>query len=85
MTRFWIYLALAAALSFGADWLTKEWALGALVLHRPISVAGDVVSFTLSYNTGVAFGALAGSGVWVALLSGAVLLAVVAWLVRTAL
>lgn len=85
MTRFWTTFFVVAAFAVGADWVTKQWAIGALVLHRPVALAGEVVRLTLSYNTGVAFGALAGSGVWVALLSGAVLLAMVGWLVRATL
>lgn len=85
MTRFWIRFFLAAALAYGVDWLTKQWALGALVLYQPVSVVGEVVRFTLGYNTGVAFGVLADSGIVVALLSGTVLLVVVGWLVRAVL
>jgi signal peptidase II len=39
-----------------ADCGTKRIAEDALVLHSPREVAGDVLRFTLTYNTGAAFG-----------------------------
>ncbi len=39
-----------------ADCGTKRIAEGALILHAPQQVVGDVVRFTLAYNRGAAFG-----------------------------
>lgn len=85
MSQFWVRLFLATVMAFGSDWLTKEWALAVLVPFQPVSVVGEIIRLTLGYNTGVAFGALAGSSAWALLLSGGVLLAVVVWLIRSAL
>lgn len=82
MSRQFLAIAAAALSAFALDAGTKAWAEAALLRHHPVPVAGDVFRFTLGYNPGVAFGMLAGGGVWVAVLSGSVVLGLLAWLDR---
>ena len=61
------------------DWVTKRWALTVLSQREPIDVIGDLVRFTFTRNTGVAFGLFADLHLplgWVSLAA----LVVVLWL-----
>ena len=82
MTRPFLWVAAAAFSAFALDAGTKAWAEATLLPRQPVPVAGELVRFTLGYNPGVAFGMLAGGGMWVAVLSGTVVLGLLAWLVR---
>lgn len=44
-----------------ADFITKQIAEGRLQRGQPVEVLGEVVRFTLGYNTGIAFGMSLGS------------------------
>lgn len=76
-------LGLAAALAFSADLLTKAWASAALRPHRPVPVAGELFRLTLGENPGIAFGLLGGGGAGVLVLTGAVILGLSVWVVRS--
>jgi signal peptidase II len=71
--------ALTAALTLDAA--TKFWAEQALTLHQPVPVVGEFFRFTLGYNTGVAFSLFADSGPAAAILSGLIILGILAWIV----
>lgn len=65
----YLFLGIVAALALVADAVTKLWAestLGRLTRVEPsIVLVDDVLTFTLAYNKGGAFGMLAGEdGVW---------------------
>jgi signal peptidase II len=65
----YLFLGVIAAISLVADAVTKLWAettLGRLTRVEPsIVLIDDVLTFTLAYNKGGAFGMLAGEdGVW---------------------
>lgn len=73
----------SAAAALAGDALTKVWAERALTPGVPVPVIGEVFRLTLGYNTGVAFGLLAGSGPLVVILTGAALAAIAIWLLRS--
>lgn len=78
-------LLLALALVLALDVLTKGWAHHALARSQPVPVVGQVVRFTLGYNTGVAFGLLAEHGPWLLFVAGtltAVLTLLCVWALR---
>lgn len=74
---------LAAGLALSADLLSKAWSSAALPPHRPVPVAGELFRLTLGANPGIAFGLLGGGGAGVLVLTGAVILALSVWLVRS--
>jgi signal peptidase II len=49
-----------AASSVALDQWTKVWATENLAFHEPIRVVGDLVRFTYTRNSGIAFGMFAG-------------------------
>lgn len=55
-----VRLAVVAGLVVGLDQWTKDWAGRALAGRPPIHVIGDLVQFTYTRNSGVAFGLGAG-------------------------
>lgn len=79
MKRPALLLAIAAAVAWAGDALTKAWAESTLLVHDPVPVWGDAFRVTLGYNPGVAFGMLSGGGVGVLLLNGIVLLVLLGW------
>lgn len=81
MRRPALLLAIAAAVAWTGDTLTKAWAESTLLVHDPVPVWADVFQFTLGYNPGVAFGMLSGGGASVLLLNGLVLLGLLGWIV----
>lgn len=46
------------------DWLTKQWALSALVYQQSVEVVPGFWNWTLVHNTGAAFSFLADAGGW---------------------
>ena len=73
-------VSLAATL----DLASKAWAQSALVLHRPLEILGDPLRLTLGYNRGVAFGLLDGTGPLPAILSGLIIVGLLAWTLHRA-
>jgi signal peptidase II len=66
------------------DFITKQIAESSLQRGQPVEVLGDVLRFTLGYNTGIAFGlSLGGASRW--LLVGVTLLTMglIFWLFRS--
>lgn len=61
------------------DGLTKTWAEQTLELRQPVPVLGQVFRFTLSYNTGVAFSLFANGGLWPLIVTGIIIVGLVAW------
>jgi signal peptidase II len=59
--RGWVLLVAVAPLIVALDQWTKHWAATTLPFQQPVSVIGDVLRFTYTRNSGVAFGL--GSGV----------------------
>ncbi len=49
-----------AAASVGVDQWTKHWAATTIAFREPIQVVGDLVRFTYTRNSGIAFGMFAG-------------------------
>ena len=66
------------------DLLGKAWAQRALADGNVILLAGEFFRLRLGYNTGVAFGFLAGPGAQVFYLTGGIVAAAAAWLWRLA-
>lgn len=62
--RIFVLLALVAAGALCIDYVTKLIALSTLQVGDPVSVVGDLVSFTLVFNPGAAF-SFAGGVTWV--------------------
>jgi signal peptidase II len=60
MTASLLRLAVVAGLVVGLDQWTKDWAGRTLAGRPPIHVIGDLVQFTYTRNSGVAFGLGAG-------------------------
>lgn len=60
MTASLLRLAIVAGLVVGLDQWTKDWASRTLAGRPPIHVIGDLVQFTYTRNSGVAFGLGAG-------------------------
>ena len=79
-----VQLFVAGAAAFALDRATKVWAEHALLPHAPQAVVGDTFRLTLGYNTGVAFGVFADGGWLLLLVTGAVILGLTFWLIRTA-
>lgn len=72
-------LLLAFTIVFMLDILTKAWAEQALSFQRPVSVIGDLLRFTLGYNTGVAFGLFAKGGSGPLIVTGVVIIGLAIW------
>ncbi|MEU0489683.1 signal peptidase II [Nocardiopsis sp. NPDC006139] len=53
--RRYLLLVLVALAAIGVDLLTKEWVLAAFQEGERLDVIGEIVQFTLVYNTGAAF------------------------------
>lgn len=70
---------LGLLLTVALDGLSKLWVERALAPYQPIPIAGDLFRLTLGYNSGVAFGIFANSAGWPVLLSGIIILALLAW------
>lgn len=73
-------LLAALVTAVALDALTKAWAEGVLVAGRPAEIIGEFFSFTLGYNTGVAFGLFANGGTGPLVVTGLIIAALVAWL-----
>ena len=82
MSGLLVRLVPAFALAFVFDWLTKGWAERTLSLYEPVPLIGQGIRLTLGYNSGVAFGMFANGGVWLALLTGLIMLGAVVWLIQ---
>lgn len=52
-------LLLAFTMALSLDALTKAWAVQTLTLYQPAPVLGEMMRFTLGYNTGITFGLFA--------------------------
>ena len=67
--------AITALVVLVADFITKYFAYTQLVLHMPREVIGDFLRFTLSYNTGAAFGmTILGGSRWIYVILTSVIL-----------
>jgi signal peptidase II len=64
------------------DGVSKVWAEQSLSLHQPVPVIGDILRFTLGYNTGVAFGMFANGGFWPLIVTGFIILGLIVWFAR---
>lgn len=56
--------ALLSLLLIVLDWLSKQWALSALVYQQSVEVVPGFWNWTLVHNTGAAFSFLANAGGW---------------------
>lgn len=66
----------------GLDILTKAWAEQVLTRGTPVPVVGEVARLTLGYNSGMAFGLVAGAGQAWLLVVGPLTLGLAVWFVR---
>lgn len=57
----WLGLSL---LIIAIDYVTKQWALATLEMHRPVSVIDGVWQWTLTFNYGAAFSFLSDHSGW---------------------
>ena len=77
--RRYLLLVLVALAAVGADLLTKEWVLSAFYEGERLDVIGEIVQFTLVYNTGAAFSMGTGH-TWVFTVIASVVVCVIAYL-----
>ena len=75
-------LLLMLGLALAADGLSKIWAEQTLELYQPWPILGDFFRFALGYNTGVAFGMFANGGAGPLIVTGLVILGLMAWFGR---
>lgn len=64
------------------DGASKDWAEQTLRLYQPLPILGGFFRLTLGYNTGIAFGMFANGGVWPLVLTGLIILGLLAWLLK---
>jgi len=76
-------IILAATYVMLADALTKQWAERALDAGQPKRLVGSFFQLRLGHNTGVAFGALAGTGYVTLVVTSALVSGLLVWLIRT--
>ncbi len=74
-----VHFLLAFIIALSLDALTKAWAEQALTLYQPMPVLGDLLRFTLGYNTGVTFGLFANSGSGPLIVTGVIILGIFVW------
>lgn len=72
-------LLLAFTIALSLDALTKAWAEQALALYQPMPVLGDLLRFTLGYNTGITFGLFPNSGSAPLIVTGIIVLGMFIW------
>lgn len=60
MRRSFALLLSVASAVVALDWWTKRWATEHLARHEPVEIIGELVRFTYTRNSGVAFGLGAG-------------------------
>ncbi|MEU3015998.1 signal peptidase II [Nocardiopsis sp. NPDC007018] len=77
--RRYVLLLLVALTAIVADFLTKEWVLAAFSPGERLDVVGDLVQFTLVYNTGAAF-SLGTGYTWVFTAIASVVVLAIAWI-----
>lgn len=73
-------LLLAFIFALSLDALTKAWAEQALTLYQPMLVLGELLRFTLGYNTGVAFGLFANNGSVPLIVTGVIISSMFIWM-----
>lgn len=74
-------LLLAFIIALLLDALTKIWAEQALTLYQPMPVLGELLRFTLGFNSGVAFGLFANSGAIPLVVTGVIISSMFIWIV----
>ena len=77
-----IRLLLAFVIALSLDALTKAWAEQTLALYQPMPVLGDLLRFTLGYNTGIMFGLFANSGSVPLIVTGVIVLGMFIWVLQ---
>ncbi len=66
------------------DFITKQIAESSLQRGQPVEVLGDVLRFTLGYNTGIAFGlSLGGASRWLLVAVTLLTMGLIFWLFRS--
>lgn len=79
----YLQLLVAFIIALGLDILTKFWATQTLTAYRPVSVIGDFFRWTLGFNTGVAFSLFTNSGLWLPVVTGAIIVGLAIWALRS--
>jgi signal peptidase II len=69
-----LYFLAALMTAVALDRFSKDWAAQTLTLYESVPVLGGLMQFTLSYNTGVAFGLFSGAGRVPLVVSGLVIM-----------
>ena len=64
------------------DGTSKAWVEQTLGLYQSLPVLGGIFRLTLGYNTGVAFGLFANSGVWPLVATGIIIFGMAVWFVH---
>lgn len=75
-------LLLAFIIALSLDALTKGWAEQTLTLYQPMPVLGNLLRFTLGYNTGLTFGLFANSGYSPLIVTGIIIFGIFIWVLR---
>ena len=73
-------LLLAFIIALSLDALSKIWAEQALTLYQPLPVLGELLRFTLGYNTGITFGLFANSGSAPLVVTGVIISSMFIWI-----
>jgi signal peptidase II len=74
-----IRLLLALFIALSLDMATKMWAEQTLTLYQPMPVWGDLLRFTLGFNTGITFGLFANSGSAPLIVTSLITIGIFAW------
>lgn len=81
--KIYLQLFIAFIIALGLDMLTKFWVMQTLTAYRPVSIIGDFFRWTLGFNTGVAFSMFINSGAWLLVITGAIIVALAVWAIRS--
>lgn len=73
-------LLLAFIIAFSLDAMTKTWAEQTLTLYQPMPVLGELLRFTLGFNTGITFGLFANSGFAPLIVTGVIIFGMIIWI-----
>ncbi len=75
-----VHFLLAFIIALSLDALTKAWAEQTLIHYQPTPVLGDLLRFTLGYNTGFAFGSFANSDIAPLIITGIIITGLFIWI-----
>ena len=75
-------LLIAMTIALILDGLTKIWVIQTLEPYESVPIIKEFFRLTLGYNTGVAFSMFTNSGLWPLIITGAIILGLVGWIIN---